>query len=105
MSIDTRRAIAAAVTAIVTFFGTGDGRSQEKPTYKLAYVGPITGPNTSVGVGTMNSIDLAVRQANARGDLPFKLEFVSETDDSKPAAGVAAIQKLCADKSGMYSPP
>jgi branched-chain amino acid transport system substrate-binding protein len=83
----------------VTLFGTGDGRTQEKPTYKLAYVGPITGPNTSVGVGTMNSIDLAVRQANARGDLPFKLEFVSETDDSKPAAGVAAIQKLCSDKS------
>jgi branched-chain amino acid transport system substrate-binding protein len=47
----------------------------------------------------MNSIDLAVRQANARNDLPFKLEFISETDDSKPAAGVAAIQKLCADKS------
>ena len=75
----------------------GAAAAQDKPTYKLAYVGPITGPNTSVGVGTRNSMELAIRQANQKGDLPYKLEFISETDDSKPAAGVAAVQKLCAD--------
>lgn len=74
-------------------------QAQEKPTYTIAYVGPITGPNTSVGVGTMNSLDLAIRQANAKGDLPFKLEFAPDTDDSKPAAGVAAVQKLCGNPS------
>jgi branched-chain amino acid transport system substrate-binding protein len=73
--------------------------AQEKATHRIAYIGPITGPNTSVGVGTMNSMDLAIRHANAKGDLPFKLEFISETDDSKPAAGVAAVQKICADRS------
>jgi branched-chain amino acid transport system substrate-binding protein len=99
MTTGAKRTIAITVTAALICFGSILASAQEKPTYKLAYVGPITGPNTSVGVGTMNSIDLAIRQANARGDLPFKLEFVSESDDSKPAAGVAAVQKLCADKS------
>lgn len=95
----TAAATAAAAAALLMLFSMSCLRAQEKPTYKLAYVGPITGPNTSVGVGTMNSMDLAVRQANARGDLPFKLEFIAETDDSKPASGVAAVQKLCGDKS------
>lgn len=99
MNIRKQLAIAIAPAILLTVVGAIDVRSQEKPTYKLAYVGPITGPNTSVGVGTMNSMDLAIRQANAKGDLPFKLELVSETDNSKPAAGVAAVQKLCGDKS------
>lgn len=99
MNTKSWRLLAAGAIATAICLGAFQASSQDKPTYKIGYVGPITGPNTSVGVGTMNSIDLAVRQANARGDLPFKLEFISETDDSKPAAGVAAIQKICADKS------
>ncbi|MCX7309053.1 MAG: branched-chain amino acid ABC transporter substrate-binding protein [Afipia sp.] len=99
MFITSRRLFGAAAMMAAIGVLSNVLVAQEKPTYKIGYVGPITGPNTSVGVGTMNSIDLAIRQANARGDLPFKLEFISETDDSKPAAGVAAIQKICSDKS------
>jgi branched-chain amino acid transport system substrate-binding protein len=64
---------------------------------KVAYVGPLTGPNTAMGIGTRNSMELAFREANAKNVLPFKVELVSETDDSKPSTGVAAIQKLCND--------
>lgn len=88
----------ASATIIAAIMAVG-ASAQEKPTYKIAYIGPITGPNTSVGVGTMNSMDLAIRQANASGKLPFKLEFLPDTDDSKPAAGVAAVQKICGDKN------
>ena len=95
--------LAATALAIATGLVLLSATAQEKPTYKVAYIGPITGPNTAVGVGTMNSIDLAIRQANAAGNLPFKLEFISETDDSKPAAGVAAVQKICSDKSVLLS--
>jgi branched-chain amino acid transport system substrate-binding protein len=90
-------AIAGAI--VIAGMAIMGATAQEKPTYKIAYIGPITGPNTSIGVGTMNSMELAIRQANASGKLPFKLEFVSETDDSKPAAGVAAVQKICGDKN------
>ncbi len=64
---------------------------------KVAYVGPLTGPNTAMGIGTRNSMELAIREANGKKILPFKLELVSETDDSKPSTGVAAVQKLCND--------
>lgn len=64
---------------------------------KIAYVGPLTGPNTAVGIGTRNSIELAIRQANERKDLPFKVELISETDDSKPSTGVDAVKKICDD--------
>jgi len=64
---------------------------------KVAYVGPLTGPNTAMGIGTRNSMELAIREANTKKILPFKLELVSETDDSKPSTGVAAVQKLCND--------
>ena len=75
----------------------GVSQSQDKKTYKVAYIGPLTGPNTSAGMGTRNSLDLAIKQANERGDLPFKLELISVTDDSKPSVGVAAVQKMCSD--------
>lgn len=93
-----RIALAASLVVTAVVVGAYSLDAQEKPTVAIAYVGPITGPNTSVGVGTMNSLDLAIRQANAKGDLPVKLEFISDTDDSKPAAGVAAVQKLCGNE-------
>ena len=66
---------------------------------KIGYIGPLTGPNTSIGIGTRNSLELAIRHANERKALPYKLELVSETDDSKPSVGVATVQKMCADPS------
>src|SRR5262245_65607678 len=62
--------LGVAAIAVVAIGGS-QIRAQEKPSYVIGYVGPITGPNTSVGVGTMNSLDLAIKQANAKGDLPF----------------------------------
>lgn len=86
--------VIAAAAALVC--GTTSG-AQEKKTVKVAYVGPLTGPNTAMGIGTRNSIELAIREANASNSLPFRIELVSETDDSKPSTGVAAVQKLCND--------
>lgn len=86
--------VVAAAAALVCATTSG---AQEKKTVKVAYVGPLTGPNTAMGIGTRNSIELAIREANATNALPFRIELVSETDDSKPSTGVAAVQKLCND--------
>lgn len=94
-----RAQMLAVIAALVGGTWSGSSLAQDKPTYKVAYIGPITGPNTSVGVGTMNSISLALKQADQKGDLPFHLQLIAETDDSNPAVGVAAVQKVCADKS------
>ncbi|WJR76629.1 branched-chain amino acid ABC transporter substrate-binding protein [Bradyrhizobium sp. NP1] len=97
MKISGRLTAGVALVAITLLGGAGMIGAQEKKTVKIAYVGPLTGPNTAMGIGTRNSLELAIREANASNALPFKLELVSETDDSKPSTGVAAVQKLCND--------
>jgi branched-chain amino acid transport system substrate-binding protein len=69
----------------------------EKKLVKIGFIGPLTGPNASVGLGARNGADLAIRQANERGDLPYKFELVVLDDASDPTTGVAAATKLCTD--------
>jgi branched-chain amino acid transport system substrate-binding protein len=89
--------LAVAATSVVVLGAGLVGVSAQQRVVKVAYVGPLTGPNTAMGIGTRNSMDLAIREANAKNALPFKVELISESDDSKPSTGVAAIQKLCND--------
>jgi len=69
----------------------------QKKLIKIGFIGPLTGPNAGVGLGARNSADLAVKQANERGDFPYKLELVVLDDASDPTTGVAAATKLCTD--------
>jgi len=71
--------------------------SAEKKLVKLGFIGPLTGPNAAQGVGARNAFDLAIREANASGKLPYKIEMVALDDASDPATGVAAALKLVAD--------
>jgi len=77
---------------------------------KIGFIGPLTGPNAAQGVGARNAFDLAVREANASGKFPFKLEMVALDDASDPATGVAAALKLVSDPaviaaSGHWNSP
>lgn len=87
----------AVVGAVVVSALASSHANAQQRVVKVAYVGPLTGPNTAMGIGTRNSMELAFREANEKKLLPFKVELVSETDDSKPSTGVAAVQKLCND--------
>jgi len=69
----------------------------EKKLVKIGFIGPLTGPNAAVGLGARNGADLAIRQANERGDLPYKFELVVLDDASDPTTGVAVATKLCTD--------
>jgi branched-chain amino acid transport system substrate-binding protein len=85
------------VIGLYMLLGHSMAYSAEEKTYKIVFIGPLTGPNTSIGMGLRNSIDLYINQVNKSRILPFKLKFIAETDDSKPSVGVAAVQKVCAD--------
>lgn len=67
----------------------------DKPVVKIGFIGPLTGPNAALGLGARNSAELAVRQANARGSLPYQFQFVAMDDASDPSTGVAVATKLC----------
>ncbi len=64
---------------------------------KIGFIGPLTGPNAAQGVGARNAFDLAIREANASGKFPYKIEMVALDDASDPATGVAAALKLVSD--------
>jgi len=67
----------------------------EKPTVKIGFIGPLTGPNASFGLGARNGADLAVKLANKRGDGPYQYKLVVMDDASDPSVGVSVATKLC----------
>lgn len=93
-------AVILSLTMILSILLTGcsTGGTQKK-TAKIAFIAPITGSNAAVGLGMRNSAELAVKQANAKGDLPFNLELVVMDDAGDPATGVNAVNKVASDPS------
>ena len=55
-------------------------------TIKIAFIGPLTGPNAAQGNGAKNGFDLAIREANKSGAFPFKIEMMTLDE---PSLGLA----------------
>src|SRR5258707_8730397 len=70
-----------------------------KDTVKIAFIGPLTGGNSAIGIGGRNSADLAVRLRNADSKSRYHYELVVLDDECKPDAGVQVATKAGADKS------
>ncbi|KKM12211.1 hypothetical protein SY88_04825 [Clostridiales bacterium PH28_bin88] len=89
-----------------------DGKKPEeaKKVVKIAFLGPLTGPNAMQGVGARNSFLLAIKEVNEAKELPFELEVMELDDASNPATGASAAQKVVADPavvaaSGHWNSP
>ncbi|MDP4127816.1 MAG: branched-chain amino acid ABC transporter substrate-binding protein [Bacillota bacterium] len=90
--------VAIVATLILSLILTGcSGGSSSKKTAKIAFIGPITGSNAAIGLGMRNSAELAVKEANSKGDLPFKLELLVLDDAGDPATAVNAVNKAASD--------
>lgn len=70
-----------------------------KDVVKIAFVGPLTGGVSSIGLGGRNSADLAVRLRNADPKSKYAYELVTQDDECKPNIGVQVATKVAADKS------
>lgn len=70
-----------------------------KPTFTIAYEGPLSGGNAQLGLNMKFAVQLAVNEANAAGDLPFTLKYTDADDQGSPDQSPAAAQKLIDDKS------
>jgi branched-chain amino acid transport system substrate-binding protein len=67
-------------------------------TVKICAVLPTSGPNAAIGIGMMNSMDLAVKRINASGKMgDIKIELVRLDDASQPSMGVNAVLRAAAD--------
>lgn len=67
-------------------------------TVKICGILPTSGPNAAVGIGMMNSMDLAVKRINASGKMgDIQLELLKLDDASQPSMGVNAVLRAVAD--------
>jgi branched-chain amino acid transport system substrate-binding protein len=66
-------------------------------TIKIAFLGPLTGPNAAQGNGAKDCFDLAIKEANKSGKFPFTIEMVALDDASDPAVAVSAALKAVSD--------
>ncbi len=78
--------------------GSGGGG---KPTYKIAFQGPISGDNAAIGENEGNGVQLAIELANQKGDLPFTLAYAGQDDVGTPEGGPPAARKSIDDKQVM----
>jgi len=70
-----------------------------KDVVKIAFVGPLTGGVSNVGLGGRNSTDLAVRLRNADPKARYTYELVTQDDECKPNVGVQVATKVAADRN------
>jgi branched-chain amino acid transport system substrate-binding protein len=100
-----RVAVAAALgTALVltgcsTAGDTGDsGDGGTGKTVRIGYIGPLSGGSASLGVPSLNAMELAVDDLNASGDLDFTLELVSVDDEADAAKSSTAAQRMVTEE-------
>lgn len=70
-----------------------------KEVVKIAFVGPLTGGVSAIGLGGRNSADLAVRLRNVDPKSKYTYELVTQDDECRPNVGVQVATKVAADNS------
>jgi len=86
--------------------GSNNGGGNSGKTYKIGFEGPLSGDNAQLGINEENAVALAIEQANAKGDLGFKLEELKSDDVGDPAKAPAAATTLQQDNAvvGVIGP-
>lgn len=77
----------------------GSGGSEDKKVAKIGVIAPLSGRLSALGLGIRNSVDLAIKQANAENKIPgWTLEIAAQDDEAKADVGKNAATGLAADK-------
>ena len=95
----SRRTLLASVAAASVALSLAATPAAAKDVVKIAFVGPLTGGVSNVGLGGRNSADLAVRLRNADPKAKYTYELVTQDDECKPNVGVQVATKVAADRS------
>ena len=93
-----RKAIALVLVAFVCLAGVVAGGSSEGSsgdTYKIGFIGPLTGDNANYGIRCSNAARLAINEINAAGGVDGKmLELIAEDSEGTVDKALAAYEKL-----------
>jgi branched-chain amino acid transport system substrate-binding protein len=85
---------------------TGGSAPAGGTTYKLGFIGALSGANAQLGINEKQGAQLAVDQANAAGKNKFKVKLVFADSEGDPAKAPAAATQLISDPSiiGVIGP-
>lgn len=88
------------LVAALMVFGCSKSGSDNR-VIKIGFAGPMTGDQASFGIDTYNGVQLAVIEANRRGEiLPgYKLKAVGQDDQHNPSQAVSVATRFVADPS------
>lgn len=75
----------------------GNNNNANKKTIKIGFQGPLSGDNLQLGINALNGVKTALKEAEDKGDLDFKVELVTSDDIGKPEQGATAAQRLVDD--------
>lgn len=77
---------------------TGSGGTTTAKTAKIGVIAPLSGDLSALGLGIQNSVDLAIKQANAAGAIPgWTLQADPQDDQAAPDTGKNAASALSSD--------
>jgi branched-chain amino acid transport system substrate-binding protein len=84
----------------------GLGGASSSATYKIAFQGPLSGDNQQLGINEVNGVQVAIDQANAAGNLGFKLELAKADDQGDPAVAPTVAAQMLQDNAvlGIVGP-
>ncbi len=96
------------LVAVVLVFTASCGPGEEAAkTYKLAFLGPLTGPGAAWGIPVRNGMEMAAEEINQAGGIvvggeTYMIQIVAEDDKAAPEESVTAVQKLIYDEKVQY---
>ncbi|WP_371482317.1 branched-chain amino acid ABC transporter substrate-binding protein [Kitasatospora sp. NBC_00315] len=85
----------------------GDAAGGGSTTVTIGVDAPLTGDLSALGLGIKNSVDLAIKQANEKNEVPgVKFQIKALDDTAKPAPGQQNATQLVADNNviGVVGP-
>jgi branched-chain amino acid transport system substrate-binding protein len=68
-------------------------------TYKIGFIGALSGPNAQLGINERDGAQVAIDQANSSGKYKFKVTLVPSDSEGDPAKAPAAATTLIQDPS------
>src|SRR5256714_375872 len=97
-----KRYVVVALLAALSVVGAACQRStssggSSKPGYKIGFMGALTGANAQLVVGSQRGANLAISQANAKGDLPVTLSLDPQDTVGDKDNAVRLAPKLAGD--------
>jgi branched-chain amino acid transport system substrate-binding protein len=76
---------------------TSSGAAASGKTYKIGFIGALSGPNAQLGINERQGAQLAIDQANASGKYKFKVQLVPQDSEGDPAKAPPAATALISD--------